>query len=364
MNVLGTLFTQKNESITSYADFWAWFQKNEKGFFKAVSTHRNVERDFFDRLSPKLDELKDGYFFLTGMCDDHTAELIITADGAVKNIVFVEELVAAAPQISGWKFTALKPATPIEHVAIEMDGYRFDADNLFFYADELPAYPDEIQITIVYNGYKEKDKVAVTNGAYIFIDNFIGELNCVTIIDRLTVEGNDDPRRKLIPIAKLKDYLVWRQKEFTEKYEGVFQHGEDASHSILEAELENGKYLIAVINTDMLNWENKASHPWILAVSIPYDGTANNGLPDNETYQSLDALGNAITEDLKDLDGYLNIGRQTADNVREIYFACKDFRKPAKVLHRISTEFPDRKITYDIYKDKYWRSFDRFNPAL
>jgi hypothetical protein len=49
-------------------------------------------------------------FFLTGMYNDDTVELVLTADGAVKNIVFVEELVNSAPKIEGWKFTALKPA--------------------------------------------------------------------------------------------------------------------------------------------------------------------------------------------------------------------------------------------------------------
>ena len=39
-----------------------------------------------------------------------------------------------------------------------------------------------------------------------------------------------------------------------------------------------------------------------------------------------------IVEELKDFEGYLNIGRQTADSVREIYFACKEFRKPSKVF--------------------------------
>lgn len=44
------------------------------------------------------------------MLDNETAELIITADGILKNYVFVEELIDSVPKIKGWKFTAHKPA--------------------------------------------------------------------------------------------------------------------------------------------------------------------------------------------------------------------------------------------------------------
>ena len=33
-----------------------------------------------------------------------------------------------------------------------------------------------------------------------------------------------------------------------------------------EAKLDNGNMLIATINTALLDWENKASHPWIMNI--------------------------------------------------------------------------------------------------
>ena len=88
-------------------------------------------------------------------------------------------------------------------------------------------------------------------------------------------------------------------------------------------------------------------------------------MPNDETYKLLDEIENNISEELKDFEGYLKIGRQTAKNIREIYFACNDFRKPSKVLHKLEVEYADKfAISYDIYKDKYWQSFNRFNPVL
>jgi hypothetical protein len=364
MSILKSLFGTKQEPIRTYSDFWKWFQHNERAFFKVVKNHGNIEKDFFDKLSPKLNELKDGFFYLTGMLDENTAELILTADGTIKNIVFVEELVNAAPAIPGWTFTALKPSLEIKNVSIDMAGYSFSSDTLSFYPNELKDYPDEIDITIVHKNYNEKDASTITNGTYIFLDNFIGELNSVTAIDNVTVIGKEQAKQDLIPIEKLKSFLNWRQKEFIEKYEGTLQSTDTDEFSILEAELENGDRLVATINTDVLKWDKTASHPWIVILEIHFDGRSNNGMPDDPTYELLGQIEDKVLEQLKDSDGYLYIGRETASNLREVYFACKDFRKPSKVLHQLSKDFPDFEIKYDIYKDKYWRSFNRFRKQI
>ena len=84
-------------------------------------------------------------------------------------------------------------------------------------------------------------------------------------------------------------------------------------------------------------------------------------MPNSLTYDLLNEIEDKIMLELKDSDGYLNIGRQTADSVREIYFACIEFRKPSKVLHRIKKEYSNKiELDFDIYKDKYWQSFNRF----
>jgi hypothetical protein len=366
MKRLNNLFNRKEEPIKTYEDFWLWFQKNEKTFHKAVKDHATkghtkVEKVFFERLSPKLDELKEGYFFLTGMFDDHTVELVLTADGAIRNMVFVEALVKASPVIPGWKFTALKPPLDIEHFVLNMADHVFDKDSLFFYSNDSPDFPDEIDITIVHRDFNEENESVINNGSYLFLDNFLGELNFATTIDNLSVIGIKDAQQELVPIDKLKSFLIWRQKEFIEKYEGLRYDTENDNYSSFEAELDNGKPLIAIMNTTLLDWDSKASHPWIVCIEIKYDGKENNGMPDEETYTLLNKIEDQMMEELKPFDGYLNIGRQTADSSREIYLACKDFRKPSLVMHQIVTEYLNQlDISFDIYKDKYWQSFERF----
>lgn len=361
MNFLKKLFSAKDKPINSYADFWNWFQKNEKAFHKVVKTQHNLESDFFDKLSPKLDEIKDGIYFLTGMCDEKTAELVLTAEGIAQTIVFIEELVAAAPPLQGWKFTTLKPALDIKDVNIGMQGYDFKKENIHFYSNEHPDYPDEIDITIVHDDYNEENKNVITNGTYIFLDNYLGELNFVTIIDDMRFIPKDQAEKELVPIEKLNAFLNWRQKEFIEKYDGKRRNTEEDSYSIFEGKLENDQAIVAVINSDLLQWDAKASHPWVLTVEMPYDGTENNGMPEKDVFELLNQIEEDILSELKDFEGYLNIGRQTGQNNRQIFFACKEFRKPSKVLFNLSKKYGQQiEIKCDLYKDKYWRSFNRF----
>ena len=93
-----------------------------------------------------------------------------------------------------------------------------------------------------------------------------------------------------------------------------------------------------------------------------YDGSKNNGMPNESDYKLLEKIEEEIKLKLKDSEEYLNIGRQTAKGERDIYFACKDFRKPSKIFFKIQQKYSSSfEIEYDIYKDKYWQSFKRFN---
>ncbi len=361
MSLIQKIFGKRDTPIKTYEDFWNWFVKHERTFYRAVNSGKNIEKVFFDRMSPKLSELKDGFFFLTGMYDDDTVELVFTPDGNIKNIVFIEELVQAAPIIKGWKFSPLKSSIDIDQLGIRMENYVFGKDNLAFYPNELVEFPDEIDITVVYQDFQFEDESTIINGTYIFLDNYLGELRFMTAIDRVNVIGPEAAEKELIPIHKLKDFLIWREKEFIEKYDGFRFDTVEDDYSIFEATLNNGKPLLATMNSKLLHWDSKASHPWILTIEIKYDGTAHNGMPDESTYTLLHQIEEEITSQLPDYEGYLNIGRETADSSRDIYFACKDFRKPSKVLYHISRQYQGKQdIEFDIFKDKYWRLLELY----
>jgi hypothetical protein len=347
----------------AYTTFWDWFSKQERTFFQAVKEGDNIQEAFFDELSPALDTVKEGLYFQAGMADEHTAELVISAEGAIENLVFAEEMVAAAPSLAGWKFTALKEAvSDIEQIVVRMGDYEFSTGNIHFYPDEEATYPDEIAITVTHADLTEENHDTVANGTLIFLDSYLGELAFATLVDQVTVVGEPQAQQALVPITKLRDFLTWRQKEFVEKYSGMRRETDNDTYASFTAELENGNQLVAIMNTGLLEWDAKASHPWVLVVTIPYDGTQRNGMPDADTYQLLNQLEDEIVAGLPDHEGYLNVGRQTADSSREIYFACQDFRKPSKVLYQLQQNYAGTlDLEYSLYKDKYWQTFERFS---
>ncbi|WP_313504000.1 DUF695 domain-containing protein [Kaistella carnis] len=354
------MIQKTEEKNSTYQEFWTWFSSNEKDFFNAVKEYEKIEENFLDVVLPKLKELNDNFFILTGMSDDSTAELIVTVDGQIKDIVYAEELIKVSPSLDHWKFTTLKPESDIEDVIIRMDDYTFTKENIYFYSNEDEYYPDEIDLIFVHDELNDQNENEVINGTYLFIDNYLGELNFVTQIDNFSISSKVDAEKELIPIEKLKDFLSWREREFTEKYDAATIKTTEDSYSLLEGTLENGFPMLATVNVDLLQWDKKASHPWISVLRIKYQGDENNGFPDDKDYDLFNLIEDEMTLELKTEEGNLNLGRETADNIREIYFVSKDFRKISKVLAETVEKYPDYDMSFEIYKDKYWQSFERY----
>lgn len=360
VGLLDRLFKPKQDNpITCYADFWNWFDKNEAVFFKAVRGKPPIDEKLMDLMMQKLAELKEGLFFQIGMYNDSIAELVITADGVISKFMLAKELVDSAPANERWRFTWLKP--PLNFgISINAYGYKFCETTVSFYANNSASNPDEIDITVVYHHMNEEDRPKVISGTFIYLESALGEWNFATQIDSINVVGKAAAETDLIPINKLKDYINWREKEFIEKYEGVRYDTENDEYSIMEAKTSEGFPAIFVINRELLSWQAKASHPWIVKVRLPYKGN-ENGMPDHTTQELMYRIEDGLTGKLKDSDGYLNIGRETVNNCREIYFACKEFLLPSKIIENTAVAYKNKcVIEYEIYKDKYWHSFNCF----
>lgn len=367
MSFFNNLFSSSKEepqieSIKSYQDFWNWFRTRATEFYRVVKLNGDFEHDFFDHVNPRLDQLHDGLYLLSGMIDENTAELIITPDGVVKNIVFAEELVAAAPRIDGWKFTALKPASG-EGFNLAKGDLVIEADKLFFVPRNHWERPDDIDIVIVHENVSEENRDEMSHAIDLFLDNYLGELNFVTQIDNLETAGPSELTEDLRPLLELKDYLQGRQAAFREKYSAERTHTSEDVFSLLTAESKDGLPLMAAVNSTLLMWDKKASHPWVAYIEFGYPAD-DNGLPSSETLEALALIEDEMNSELVDADGYLYVGRQTFDGVRTVYFACKNFRLPSKVFNAFAKKHSSEyEIDFGIYKDKYWQTFDRFLPV-
>lgn len=341
------------------AAFWNWFAAEAPRLHGILHTGENAEAGL-QEIIDRLQLINPGFYALAGMSGSGEAELVITVDGFIHLIVFAEDLVAQAPAVPGWKFTALKPALGFDDMQIAMNGFEFDDDHVFFFTTPGPEQPDLIEIELVHTDYSEEAKDDIGNGLMIYLENALGELNFVTQIDQCSIAANAGGN-DLIPIGKLPDYLTWREKEFIEKYDGARYHTSDDRYTAMQGADENDMPLIAIVNQQLLDWDAKASHPWMALVEITYEGN-EQGMPGDAGYAMMDELENDITAVLTDAAGYLNIGRETYNHTRTIYIACKEFRHSSRTLHEVISRYQDRlNATYQIFKDKYWQTVDRFN---
>ena len=342
--------------------FWAWFQTQAAAFHHAVITQEKIDTDFFDPLSASLDRMHEGIYFLAGEAEAGVAELILTADGVYRNFAFIEDLVAAAPKLPAWRFVALKPACAIDGFGINMSGLVYSDDTLHFYVREDAKCPQVVDVVMVHNDATATEE-QLTSGVYVYLDNLLGEWVAVTQIDQMQIINQQQlpANQALQPMAELAPYLHGRHEAWQKAYGGVYYNSDQDKFASFEGEADNGQLIVGIIDSTLLAWPHKPSHPWMLTLRIAYDGSGLNGMPSKQIYQRMEAFEDALMAELPEHEGYLNVGRETGDDIRFIYFACKQFVQATRVLERLMPQFSqEMDISYDVFQDKYWQSLQRF----
>ena len=364
MSFLKKLFVPSREIvITDYASFWQWFLLNQKEFYPILQSRIDIETRVLSRLIPALHQVNNGLFCLCGFQQDNCAELIISAEGNIRNFVFAEDLVAHAPDIPGWKFTALKPPAGLDSFSTKLKGYEFSREKISFYPKTNPDYPDEISLVFVHEDYTGQNAEDIESGVFIFLENALGELNLATTIDELKI-GGDASGKELIPLQKLLPYLKWREAEFVGKYRGGRYNTELDRYATFSGKDSRGRSSIGLMNTDLLQWDAKASHPWMMTITINYGQHQKNGMPDKVMFQKMDQFEQELGSLLTDSNGYLNIGRQTYNGIRSIFFACTEFRHASRIAASVISGYKDSvEADYSITRDKYWLTVEKFSSA-
>lgn len=358
MSKIGKLFRRRKDDPGPHS-FWQWFIANHKRFQHLEELNAEKAHEKLDEIVEKLKACNPWFKALIGKYDDTTNELVITADGDIALFVKVEELVESAPVIPGWRFTAHKPAVGFDEISIEMYGRVFNNDTVSFYPLTDGDYPDMVSVSFVHVDYNvnDHDEFEVANA--IYIQNALGEINVATLLDYYEVSGPPADTSELIPVNKLPDYLIWRQKEFVEKYDNVIELPED-TYNTIEGEDEDGNIMMAIAVSSYEHWPYKPAFPWLVAVQMEYTET-ENGLPDEPVLQQLhdteDAIIKLLTKELETLYA----ASKTYKGCRTAYFYSKSYRNPSLLLHRFLDQYKgDVTVGFFIERDKYWQNTQEF----
>lgn len=341
--------------------FWGWFAKNEKQYLERLKADKEQTPEVLNEILEQVQAYHPGVYGLMGFSDDDTLEFVFTVDGIVKNIVFVEDLVAKAPQFDHWIFTCLKPQYGNYDFSINYYGFDFDKHKLKFFSKIDDNYPDEINICLTHTDYhKEEDYGVLLNGALIFLDNCLGELNTACRIDYFDLYTQDNfPQEDLIPIEKLESYLVWRETEFLQKYENSSYTFPKENFVVLEGE-QNDQVIVAVINQGWNSWAYKPLFSWLIKIEIKF-GDSEEGMPTKEQLLEIQNLEDSIIENL-DSEHVCVVGRVTTEGVSTVLIYADEYKNCSRTIYHTLLNVPETQLKFDysLSKDKYWTAVERF----
>lgn len=360
MSLFKTIFGKEEKiEIHSYQDFWNWFQTNEKQFYEVLKSDKNVDKKFLDLVHHHLSQLQKNYD-LIAETKENIAELTFSVNSNIENIAFAEDLVSEAPTLPNWKFHALIPE---EKGICEIEDHhrKFNENNISFYENKNLDFPDEIDLSFVYNEPAGKNRDVASSGVVEFLKNYLGELKFSTQIDSFSIIENDKAEQELMPASKLKDYLLNREHEISEKYQGSYQEIGTPQLGAFEVFAQDGYPVRILLNIPLLRWGKRFSYPWISILKIGFTAKAD-GLPEQEDFDLMNEIDEEMKLKLTPENGHLYIGRETYHGTREVYFASKDFRDTARVFDEILKNYGDQySFKTDIFKDKYWKYFVKYN---
>jgi len=187
------IFKNKRKEDYKIAEFWNWFEKNNKSylFLNQIDSQELKDKlldDFQIQLHKYCDKL---YFEIGGHPEDDNVELIITAEGDVDYFEKVEELVNSAPKVKDWSVIAFKPAMG-KGFSTNYGGKVFDPSKIIFIPLNNKDVPTGVGLQICFPDYNDDERNVFLTGTYIAIDCLIGEKSTALDIDYLDVTKTPD----------------------------------------------------------------------------------------------------------------------------------------------------------------------------
>ncbi|MBP1688563.1 MAG: hypothetical protein H6Q33_4706 [Deltaproteobacteria bacterium] len=185
--------------------FWTWFERNAERF-------RDVEVPDKEQLLDELLEALHGYcphlWFETGRADDGCNELIISAEGDTSYFSAVRTLIAAAPQIAGWRFVAFKPGSGFDFDTCYED-VTFSPKATWFLPLRSSSDPSALGIRVGYAHYDQAREQTFLTGTFIMLECALGELALAEHVQHIEVVGlpSSPESSGYSPLPELADLL-------------------------------------------------------------------------------------------------------------------------------------------------------------
>lgn len=179
MSLLNKLFGRKDG--TPELEFWKWFESNSDELKGVVDCTENI----CGELNTRMTRIDEGLVFAFGPAEDGAREFIVSADGNRKIFPVVQRLVAAAPDIPGWRIIAFRPAAGFG-MEMRIGEATLDPDDILYLAKVEDGF---VNLTL----YLKKDlpdasEEDISWAVFLLLDYGLGEYIVETKIGGVEIQ--------------------------------------------------------------------------------------------------------------------------------------------------------------------------------
>ena len=166
--------------------FWDWFSVNEG----RLRTMRVPSReDLLDEILKNLQLIDERLYFEISEPFDGINDFVITAEGKRELFPLVDCIIAMAPKLNRWTFTALKPASGFEF-STQYGETTLKPSELWFLplsSREDGSQSAKIGLRIGIPKLEEKDAKEALCAAFVLLDTAIGEREMANAVGHVEV---------------------------------------------------------------------------------------------------------------------------------------------------------------------------------
>ena len=193
------------------APFWSWFLSAEKSYRDLEVSEKET---LLDELQRYLHEFSDQLWFEVGGAPQGPHELIISAEGRLDAFPDVRRLVAAAPEIPGWRIIAFKQPQGFDFTTHYKD-LTLSPEATWFLPLVKRNDPDALGVRLAFAHYDPERRGQFIAASYVMLEAGLGELVTADRIHYVdVVRAPDSPTAEgYIELKKLPDYLATRRQE-------------------------------------------------------------------------------------------------------------------------------------------------------
>ena len=354
------------DGIYDFKDFWDWFVKHERRFVQMLNIDHQADNEFKSIFMSRLTEVWKECAFYIMKREKGVYEITFNISNQLRRVVTVEELIAAAPVLENWIFSAFTKPVEAAEYKCTVGNFSFDSSEVYFFSTQHAERPDMVDIAVVHKNYDKVYHEQAQGACIKFIQHLVGELEMLTQLDRLQIRPAAAGDPELIPLAKLPAFLRWRETEFVEKYKGVVYNKkgdpEDKYLMLESAPTSTGLVSIATVDRYAICWNETASYPWILTVTLSFEKKEDE--PEKTTEAAINVFQQALKRTVDGYEEYLFLSHDYYNDVVTTYIACNEFREISKITEDLLREFDEQfTLGYAIHLDKYWSVVDAYRQA-